>query len=68
MFIENKFYIKDIVILITDVEKKERMITGIYVGDGYLSYQISLAETSSIHYDYEIQKVKKKREIGFINK
>ena len=54
MLIDNKYEIGDIVYLKTDVEQKERMVTGIYVRKYSMTYGLSCGTEETYHFDYEI--------------
>lgn len=58
MFIENKFNIGDFVYLKTDVDQKQRVITGINVRATGILYDVCQGSTSSWHYDFEMSEEK----------
>lgn len=54
-----KFNIEDIVYLKTDIDQHERMVTGIFIRPGEkITYELSLGEFSSDHYEIEISREK----------
>jgi len=59
MIINNKFNFTDIVYLITDVDQKERVVTGFRVSNYDIVYELCCGEDESIHYDFEISSEKK---------
>lgn len=66
MKIETEFDIEEIVILKTDPEKYERIITNITINpNGVPRYSISCGEKDSSHYEFEIERLKDKSVKGF---
>jgi hypothetical protein len=53
-----KYWIGDIVYLITDVDQKERIVTGVDIRQSGVSYNLSYGSDDSDHYDIEISKEK----------
>lgn len=59
MTIDNKFEIGEIVFLQTDPEQSERIVIEIIISSGnQLSYNLSLSNSTSWHYDFEISTCK----------
>ena len=59
MIIENKFYIGQMVFLITDEDQRPRIISSFQVlPGGYLLYALSCGALNSNHYDIEISESK----------
>jgi|LakMenEpi03Aug12_release.lakeMendotaPanAssembly.Ray.scaffolds.fasta_scaffold2208749_2 hypothetical protein len=55
MKINNKFTIKDLVVLSTDPDKLPRLVTGIIVRTSGLIYELSCGEFTSPHFEFEIE-------------
>lgn len=55
MKINNKFTIKDLIVLKTDPDKLPRMITGIIVRPSGLIYEVSLGDYTTPHFDFEME-------------
>lgn len=53
---EIKYKIGDFVYLITDVDQYKRIVTGITIRLNSVLYAISLGESETTHYDFEISK------------
>lgn len=56
--IDLKFKIGQDVYLKTDVDQKTRLIVGINIKPDGINYELSCADTSSWHFDFEISKEK----------
>jgi hypothetical protein len=54
MRIDNKFEIEDVVFLITDIEQRQRLVTGIQISKNSIIYRLAEGTNESWHYDYEI--------------
>lgn len=55
MVINNAFNFGDHVYLVTDVDQKERIVTGICIRPGgCISYEVTCGMESRWHYDFEI--------------
>lgn len=66
MKIETKFDIEQIIILKTDPNKEERIITNITINpNGVPRYSVSMGEKDSTHYEFEIELVKDKQVKGY---
>lgn len=61
-----QFDIGDPVTLKTDHEKLPRIVTGISIRQGTISYDLACGAASSWHHDFEIEGKKKQVKIGFI--
>lgn len=59
------FWHGDKVVLITDPEKKLRVVTGITIRPSGKLFELSCREESSWHQDIEIELVKEKKIAGF---
>jgi hypothetical protein len=56
MMIDNEFNIGEVVYLKTDPEQFPRIVTGLSVRTTIVSYELSLGECLSCHYDFEISR------------
>ena len=56
--IYNKFELKQIVYLHTDIEQRPRIITGFMYRGNYIIYELACAMDSSAHYESEIREDK----------
>lgn len=68
MTINNKYQLEQIVVLKTDREKYERIVTRIAInGGGVLLYDLSQGEKLSSHYEFEMDAVNsdKNKKVGF---
>jgi hypothetical protein len=54
MVLDNKFEIEQTVYLKTDIEQKERIVTGFYVRNTSITYGLSCGTEETFHYDFEI--------------
>ena len=55
MLVEVKYEIGQRVFLSTDPEQRERLITGINIRPGEVSYCLSCGTLTSWHYDFEME-------------
>lgn len=55
---ETKFNIEDIVFLITDIDQKPRIVTGLIIRKNSIIYYLTCGTDETSHYDYEIVKEK----------
>jgi len=61
-----KYELGQFVYLCTDIEKLERVITGIFKRQNGVTYELSHGTQTSVHYDFEITTEKKtENSIGF---
>lgn len=58
MIVDNKFEIRETVYLLTDPESLPRIITAFYVRDKDITYELTCATDSTIHYEFEISTTK----------
>lgn len=49
-----KYRISQIVCLVTDKAKEERIVTGIFIRANSVTYELSCGPFTSTHYDFEI--------------
>tara|TARA_R110000772_G_scaffold13252_1_gene39550 strand:+ start:83 stop:286 length:204 start_codon:yes stop_codon:yes gene_type:complete len=56
--IYNKFELKQIVYLCTDIEQRPRIVTGFMYRGSYLVYELASGMDSSAHYESEISEDK----------
>ncbi len=68
MKIETKFDITQKVVLKHDNERKPRMITRIFLSYNTTLYECSSGIEVSTHYEFELEKVSKRSQAGFIKK
>jgi len=61
-----EFWHGEKVVLITDPDKKLRVVTGITIRPSGKLYELSCREESSWHQDIEIERIAEKRKAGFI--
>jgi hypothetical protein len=54
MFISNKFNIGDFVYLITDPERKKRIVTELVISKSSILYNLASGGYNTEHYDFEI--------------
>lgn len=54
MVVDNKFNFGDIVYLITDPDQFPRIITGMYVRNDSILYELSFVGITTEHYDIEM--------------
>lgn len=66
MKIETKFDISDTVFLKHDSEKLPRMVTGISIRPSGHTYNLITGNVDSWHFEFEIEREKKKPKAGFI--
>ncbi|MEY3499632.1 MAG: hypothetical protein RL308_1301 [Bacteroidota bacterium] len=55
---KTKFNIEDIVFLITDVDQKPRIVTGLIIRKNSIIYYLTCGIDETTHYDFEIVKEK----------
>ena len=58
MKINNKFELRQVVYLKTDVDQSPRLVTSIRIDSTGLIYQISCGTQTSDHFDFEISEIK----------
>lgn len=58
MVVDNKFDIGDLVYIKTDIDQRARLVTGITLRLYGMVYELSLGETTSSHYDFELSSEK----------
>lgn len=63
-----KFDIGDTVFLKTDSEKLQRVVTGISMRQNGISYELAQSNSTSWHYDFEIESELNKKVIGYCQK
>ena len=56
--IYNKFELKQIVYLCTDIEQRPRIVTGFMYRGSYIVYELACSMDSSAHYESEISEDK----------
>lgn len=66
MTLQSKFDIQSIVHLITDAERKKRIITAICFKTSGIEYELKFGNECSWHYEFEIENMPERKEIkGF---
>ena len=50
------FEIGEIAFLRTDIDQRERLVTGVLIRPGGVMYELSYGSENSYHYDFEISK------------
>lgn len=58
MIIDNKFNFGEKVYLITDIDQKQRLVTGMSLRMESIGYELSCGSEISTYYDFEISKEK----------
>lgn len=52
--VKPSFKIGDLVYIVTDSDQNQRIVTGIMIRNGLITYAISLGSNESYYYDFEV--------------